>query len=210
MRKKCLIMLLVAITVLSAAGCGSGKLKEQNESLSAQNESLSTRNESLSAENEKLTADLKSVSDERDQAAKELAALKSSIEATEKEARMQQGDITIEAVDKKSLPKDIHKGIFNDRVQIDFLITNNTDKAVQGIEGVVRIKDLFDKEIMKLECDFTGHIIQPGEAFKNDEMAVKINPFMSDDMQLYTTDYKDLKFEYTVKQIVFEDGTVKE
>ena len=209
MRKRCFVMLLMAVTLMTA-GCGSGKLKEQNESLSAQNESLTAQNESLSAENEKLAADLKAVGEERDQAAKELDSLKSSMEAAEKEATVQQGDIGIEVVDKKSIPKDIHNGIFNDRVQLDFLITNNTNKAVQGIEGIVKIKDLFGKEITKLECDFTGHIIQSGEAFKNDEMAVKINPFMSDDMQLYTTDFKDLKFEYTVKQIVFEDGTVKE
>lgn len=90
-----------------------------------------------------------------------------------------------------------------------FNITNNTDKPIQGIEGVLVTKDLFGKEIIKSECDFTGHIIQPGETYKNEDLAFEINNFMSDHMELYNTEFKDLKFEYTVKQIVFEDGTVK-
>lgn len=40
-------------------------------------------------------------------------------------------------------------------------------------------------------------------------MTYDVNKFINIDMQYYNTDYKDLKFEYTVTQIVFTDGSVK-
>ncbi len=44
----------------------------------------------------------------------------------------------------------------------------------------------------------------------NDDLSFEINEFIDEHMKLYTTAYEDLKSEYTVTQIVFTDGTVKE
>ena len=91
-----------------------------------------------------------------------------------------------------------------------FKITNNTDKDIQGIEGKLKIMDLFGKEILTAGCDFTGHTIPAGETVVNDDLSFEINEFINEHMKLYTTAYEDLKSEYTVTQIVFTDGTVKE
>ncbi len=93
---------------------------------------------------------------------------------------------------------------------LKFEITNNTDKDIQGIQGKLKIMDLFGKEILTAGCDFTGHTIPAGETVVNDDLSFEINEFINEHMKLYTTAYEDLKSEYTVTQIVFTDGTVKE
>ena len=54
-----------------------------------------------------------------------------------------------------------------------------------------------------------GKTIPSGEKVVFDDMTYDVNKFINIDMQYYNTDYKDLKFEYTVTQIVFTDGSVK-
>ena len=127
-----------------------------------------------------------------------------------KEAEIQAGDVVVRLIGKEDVEKDSSKWIFNSYSNLKFEITNNTDKDIQGIEGKLKIMDLFGKEILTAGCDFTGHTIPAGETVVNDDLSFEINEFIDEHMKLYTTAYEDLKSEYTVTQIVFTDGTVKE
>ena len=69
--------------------------------------------------------------------------------------------------------------------------------------------DIFGKEIVSMNCDFTGKTIPPGKSITVKNLTYEVNEFMDKDVKLYTTDYKDLKFSYKVKTIVFTDGTTK-
>lgn len=159
---------------------------------------------------EELETQLQTVTEERDQIKSELDALKAEIEAFKQETTVQSGDVTVLVTDKTVTPKNIDQWIFSNYVHFAFSITNNTEKDIQGIQGELKVSDLFGTEILTVGCDFTGQTIIAGETITNDELSFECNEFTSEDMKLYNEDYKDLKFTYTVKQIVFTDGTVKE
>lgn len=115
--------------------------------------------------------------------------------------------VKIVVIDKTVTPKDSSKWIFSNYVDFVFHITNNSDKEIRGIEGALIINDLFGKKIMRLNCDFTGLAIKPGETFTKGDMSFECNQFIDKDTKLYNTDYKDLEFIYELSSVVFTDGT---
>lgn len=193
-------ILLFAMLTLIITGCGS------SEELQNQNESLSNQVERLTAEKESLSADLESVSSDYDKINQELTSIKESIATAEEETKVQSGDVTVEVLDKAS--KEGNYGMIY--CTFSFQVTNNTDKDIQGVEGILSINDLFDKEIIQFQCDFTGQTIPAKQSIVKNDMSVDINQFISEHQKLYTTDFKDLIFEYKVSQIVFTDGTTKQ
>ena len=200
---------LLAAGLLS--GCsGTGELEAQNQELKSQVESLSAVKESLEGEKESLSSELASAKEQKEEAGKKAAALQATIDEMAKEAEIQDGDVVVRLIGKEDVEKDSSKWIFNSYSNLKFEITNNTDKDIQGIEGKLKIMDLFGKEILTSGCDVTGHAIPAGETVVNDDLSFEINEFINEHMKLYTTAYEDLKSEYTVTQIVFTDGTVKE
>lgn len=159
---------------------------------------------------EELESQLEAMTKERDSLKSELDTLKADIEEAEKETTVQDGDVTVLVTDKTVTPKNTDQWIFSNYVNFVFSITNNTAKDIQGIQGELNISDLFGAEIMTVGCDFTGETIAAGATITNDDLSFECNEFMDEHMKLYNEEYKDLKFTYVVKQIVFTDGTVKE
>ena len=201
--KKQMITLLMAISMVSVSGCGNSKeMVAENESLKAQVESLGSENESLSAQIEQLNG-------KYEQTSNELKSIKESIAAVEEEKKLKKEDVTVTVIGKDVIPADSSAWRFNSYCTMVFEITNSTDKDIQGIEGKLKVMDLFGKEISTVGCDFTGEVIPSGQTITDDSLSYSVNEFIDSDMQFYNTDFKDLKFEYTVSQIVFTDGTVK-
>ena len=195
------ILLLVSVII---SGCANAKqFQEERESLLQQIESLSQEKESLYATNEEINKKYSQVS-------QELESINESFEAAKKETELQEEDIVVRVVEKGELPKDIYNGRYNDMCTMTFEITNNTDQDVQGIEGTLKIMDLFGKEIMVSGCDFTGQTIPAKQTITDNGLIFEINQFISEHMKFYNTAFKDLKFDYTVSQVVFTDGTIKE
>jgi len=190
---------LVGLISIMLAGCGnSNDLMSQNETLKAQVESLSYEKESMSSAIESLSIEL-------DSEKEKLKTLQASIEESKAEVEIRQEDVTVSVTDKNT-----STGKYGQMYCTTvFEVTNNTEKDIQGVEGDLKINDLFGKEILTLGCDFTGKTIPSGEKVVFDDMTYDVNQFINIDMQYYNTDYKDLKFEYTVSQIVFTDGSVK-
>ena len=159
---------------------------------------------------EELETQLEAITKERDSLKSELDTLKADIEEKEKETTVQDGDVTVLVTDKTVTPKNTDQWIFSNYVNFVFSITNNTEKDIQGVQGELHISDLFGAEIMTVGCDFTGETIAAGATITNDDLSFECNEFMDEHMKLFNEDYKDLKFNYIVKQIVFADGTIKE
>lgn len=159
---------------------------------------------------EELESQLEAMTKERDSLKSELDTLKANIEEAEKETTVQDGDVTVLVTNKTVTPKNPDQWIFSNYVNFVFSITNNTAKDIQGIQGELNISDLFGAEIMTVGCDFTGETIAAGATITNDDLSFECNEFIDEHMKLYNEEYKDLKFTYVVKQIVFTDGTVKE
>ncbi len=109
--------------------------------------------------------------------------------------------------DKTVTYKDIYNARFYNYVNLFFDVTNNSDKAIKGIEGILTTSDLFGKEISRNSCDFTGHTIEPGETVAIRDMSLECNEFKEADMKVFNTDYSDLQFSYDTTKIVYADGT---
>lgn len=133
----------------------------------------------------------------------ELKALEDEYERLDKEKY-----VKIYVADKSITPKNSSNWIFYNYINFVFEITNNSSNPIQGIEGTLKVNDLFDKEIIEVNCDFTGHIIQPNETYVERSMNFECNDFVDTHMKFFNTDYKDLKFEYKISSIVYADGTV--
>ncbi|MEJ3687507.1 tetratricopeptide repeat protein [Faecalibacterium sp. HTF-76H] len=115
--------------------------------------------------------------------------------------------IKVVCTNKENLPEDSSAWRFSDYVLFTYELTNNSDKAIKGVQGVLHIKDLFGDSIMDSGCDFTGYTIQPGETHVDDELSLEINPYIDYMTKVYNTNYSDLIFEYEPSMIVFADGT---
>ncbi len=109
---------------------------------------------------------------------------------------------------KTNTPKDINNWIFYNYVDLNFELTNNSEKTIKGIEGFLIVKDLFEKEILTCGCDFTGINIQPSATETVDNLSYECNDFLDADNKFYSTAYEDLIFEYKIESIVYTDGTV--
>lgn len=207
--KKILYLILVFIIVLMS-GCSS-RVNQSSDTMvtvtpvpdNDTTSELENKVTTLEAQIADLQSQLKQVTSERD-------TLQAKLDNVDKETKVEESDVTVLVTDKINIPEDIHNGRYSDSVQFVFSITNNTDKDIQGVQGILEIKDLFGKTIMSSGCDFTGETIKAGKNIINDDMALEINQFMDDHTKLYTTEYRDLEFNYSVTKIVFEDGTVKE
>lgn len=117
-------------------------------------------------------------------------------------------DVTVMFSDMKSLPKDLDNGKYSETVEFEITVTNNLEKDIKGIQGIVNVKDMFDVSIIMIQCDLTD-TVKAGETIVTDSLGMEINQFKDDHMKLYTSDYDDLIFEYKVNKIVFTDGTSK-
>lgn len=115
--------------------------------------------------------------------------------------------VKVVCTDKGELPKNTSKWRFSSYVTFTFELTNNSDKPIKGVQGILHINDLFGSKIMDVGCDFTGHTIQPAETYVNNDLSLEINEFKDEHTKLYNEDYSDLNFEYEPTAIVFADGT---
>ncbi|MBS6951755.1 MAG: hypothetical protein KH230_00805 [Enterocloster asparagiformis] len=205
------LFVCAAALALALAGCGNSKeLEAENASLSAKVGKLSDENESLEDEKKDLQEALEKAEEEKKSAEEQLSAVRESVLALEAEKTVQEGDVTVLLVNKGESPKDVKNWVFNSRCTFEFLVTNNTDKDIQGVEGALKLMDLFGKEIQTVGCDFTGRIIPAHDSLTVDTLSLEVNEYMDEDVKLYNTKFADLKSEYTVTKIVFTDGTEKE
>lgn len=113
--------------------------------------------------------------------------------------------VTVVCTGKSNIPADYMKGRYSDRCDMTFEITNNTDRPIQGVQGLLIIDDLFGSNITKITCDFTGQIINPGETIENDEMGMEINEFVDTDVKIWNERFDDLKFSYLTNSVVYAD-----
>ena len=92
-------------------------------------------------------------------------------------------------------------------MEFTFEVANKTDKQIKGVQGVLTICDLFGEEILSINCDFTGNSIAQNQSITVGDLGIDINQFMDSHIKLYNTDFSDLKFEYEIKNIVYDDDS---
>ena len=172
-------------------------------------ESLEKDIDELDSSNLELEEENKTLNEKLSVAEKEINQYKEKEKKAEEDKVIQEDDVEVTLTGKGKLPKDIYNGQYSDLVTLTFSIKNNTDKDIQGVQGIATFNDLFGVKIISMHCDFTGETIPAHSSVVNDNLVFEVNEFISDHTQLYMTDLKDLKFEYEVTCIVFTDGTQK-
>ncbi|GEM_PF-5519063 len=113
--------------------------------------------------------------------------------------------VTVKVTDKQNIEADIYNGIYSNRVNLVIEVTNNTEKDIQGVQGILIIDDLFGKNIKKSRCNFTGKIIAPGQTVSFEDLGLDINEYIDSDKKLYNEKYEDLQFTYQVDSIVYAE-----
>ena len=178
MRNKVIVLMIIATSVV-LAGCSSKKEVSQD---TGEIKVETIQNESVSAETSTPTP---------------------TPTPTPEPTPTLQELVTVVCTNKTNVPADYMNGRYSDRCDLTFDLTNNTDKPIQGIQGLLIIDDLFGSNITKITCNFTGQIINPGETVENDEMGKEINEFVDTDVKIWNENYEDLKFSYLVNSVVY-------
>lgn len=117
--------------------------------------------------------------------------------------------IVFTVIGKNDYPEDTDAWRFSPFVELVCHVENMTDKDIQGVQGVLKISDLFNVEIMSMNWDVTGETIPAHGSITQTEYGLEVNRFMEEHTKVYNTSYSDLKFEYTVSQIIYTDGTTE-
>ncbi len=117
-------------------------------------------------------------------------------------------NVQVEVTNKYNRDKDYSAGQYSERVEFSFRITNTGSKGIKGVQGTLIVKDLFQENLISIECDFTGNTISPNSYITVSDFGIDINQFMDNHLKLYNEKYEDLNFEYKVKTIVYTDSSV--
>lgn len=117
--------------------------------------------------------------------------------------------VVVELTDKSIKYKDTENWVFSDYVLFTFKINNNSSKDIKGVSGVATFNDMFGKEIIKVNCDFTDGVAANSYAI-DDSLSLEVNQFIDSHVKLMNTPYEDIIFSYDIKKIVYSDGTIDE
>jgi regulator of replication initiation timing len=197
MKKMTIFVFVIATMLIMFTGCthSSADIDDFEKEI----DSLQEENDRLQTENDSLQVELKELKNQ-------VNGLENRITEKKNQNTVHVGDVTVGLIEKSETI-----GKYNDYyITMVFSITNYTDKAIKGVQGVAKFKDLFGVEIISVGCDFTGNTIESMETITVDDLSFDCNKFMDDHMKLYNSDLDDLQFEYTVTSIVFTDGTSKQ
>lgn len=111
--------------------------------------------------------------------------------------------ITVKCVDKKNISSDYSVGRYSPHCQFIFEVSNRGNKDIKGIEGVLTVKDLFGTTITRLNCNFTGTKIEAGYKYSFSDKYIEINEFLDDEVEIWTTDFDDMYYEYEITDVVY-------
>jgi len=103
--------------------------------------------------------------------------------------------------------KRVFEANYSDHLGLKLLLTNNTEKDIKAVQGVIIFSDLFDSEILRIRITMEENV-PAGQTLKNNDYSIKLNQFNAEHNRLKTIDIKNLKMRFEVHGIIFKDGTV--
>lgn len=114
--------------------------------------------------------------------------------------------VVVELTDMPIIEKDPENDILSDYALFYFEILNYSDKNIKGITGLAVFYDLSGNEILKVDCEFFDNVAAESK-FIDDTLALELIESNEDQMALKYTPYKDIKCEFIVSEIEYDDGT---
>lgn len=101
--------------------------------------------------------------------------------------------------------KGFFDGDFQEQITMDLKFTNKTEKDIKGVEGIIAFYDIFDNKIKAINVSYDKGIPKDGNSVFN--AGIDYNQFIDENVKLKNTDLKNLKYEWEVKTIIYEDGS---
>lgn len=195
--KKLVLILILSLSLGMFTACNSkstdtSDLQKQIAELESENEDLKSQIE----ESSKQSADI------------ETESISESHETVNNEKSNDKfSDIRVQIIDKVNHEKDIHNGQYTPFVELVYQVTNNTDKEIKGIQGVLHINDMFDENILNMNFDLTSKSVPANQSITVNNFGLDINEFLDEHTKLYNTDYDKLIFKYEFSKVIFSDGS---
>ncbi len=121
------------------------------------------------------------------------------------QAKTENKKVTLEITNKGFHEADYMSGDYQDQITMDLKFTNNTDKEIRGVEGVLTFYDIFDNKISATKVSYDKGI--PANESKVWKSGTDYNQFMDEDVKLRNTELKDLKYKWEVSTIIYADGS---
>lgn len=112
--------------------------------------------------------------------------------------------ITLEITNKGFHEADFMSGDYQTQITMDLKFTNETDKEIKGVEGVLTFFDIFDNKISATKISYDKGI--PASQSKVWKSGIDFNQFMDEDIKLKNTELEDLKYKWEVSTIIYADG----
>ncbi|MBU4351355.1 hypothetical protein L6250_00955 [Candidatus Parcubacteria bacterium] len=146
--------------------------------------------------------------------AKEKEALKNSLQQggtsqtntpSQDQNKVQPKKVSIEITNKGFHEADFMSGDYQDQITMDLKFTNETDKEIRGVEGVLTFYDIFDNKISATKVSYDKGI--PANSSKVWKSGTDYNQFMNEDVKLKNTELKGLKYKWEVLTIIYADGS---
>ena len=86
--------------------------------------------------------------------------------------------------------------------------TSNLKQPVRAIKGVVVFADLFGEAKLRVQHTINKRL-KPGEAFRERQVGFDYNEFKDAHQWMRATDLEDMKIDFIVSEIIFQDGSVE-
>lgn len=118
---------------------------------------------------------------------------------------MEKKEVDISIEDKTFIEADIYSNRFSDEIGLDLQFTNNTDKEIVGVKGVLTIYNIFDEEVKAISVGYDDGLL-PNES-KIWESVLEYNQFIDEDVALRNLDVENMKYTWSVDKVIYKNGS---
>jgi hypothetical protein len=119
-----------------------------------------------------------------------------------KEPSLAETILTINLLSKRRV-----KQKYDEMLILDMDVTAaGLDRPARAIKGVLKVTDLFGDEKVLINWDFDNSLA-PGGTVRERDKGLKYNQFRDQDRWLDSTEQQNMKVTFTVKSILYEDGS---
>ena len=120
-------------------------------------------------------------------------------------APAESNSVDLEIVEKGFHQADVMAGEYRDQITMDLKFGNKTGKAMKSVQGIVTFYDIFDSELLTIDIAYDEGLDAYEEKIWN--AAIDYNQFMDGHDKLKTNTLENLKYQWQVKAVVYEDGS---
>lgn len=197
MRRGIIYILIACVIATSLISCSNIR----NEDQIKENEELTQRIELLEKLLEENNIDIPGERTEKEEIPKD----KSNVIIINNENKF--NEISFEVLEKTNT-KGSSPFYYGRFVEFPYRITNNYDKEIKGIQGTLRIKDMFGEHILSVKWDISENPIPARGYIEVYEYGIDINKYNEEEMKIYNNSLENLIFQYEPSKVIFTDGTI--